>query len=125
LSIREAVLCDSYFTFLQPLSVSIAFCSASMAGNLSANGYHNVTSDQGWVPQPDRRGTFDILCSCSITIFLCCWTSVIPNIPARTDGAWDRFRDKLNLAGLGILGPDFLFTLALGQWDSARRSVKV
>jgi hypothetical protein len=37
----------------------------------------------------------------------------------------DRFRDKFNLACLGILGPEFLFMLALGQLNSARRSVEV
>lgn len=37
----------------------------------------------------------------------------------------DRFRDKFDLACLGILGPEFLFALALGQYDSARRSVEV
>ena len=96
-----------------------------MAGNWTTHDYQNGTNVQGWVPPPSGRGTFDILSTCALTIFLCCWTSVYPNIPAATDRPWDQFRDKLNLAGLGVLGPDFLFTLALGQWDSARRSVKV
>ncbi|KAL8681343.1 MAG: hypothetical protein Q9186_002552 [Xanthomendoza sp. 1 TL-2023] len=36
-----------------------------------------------------------------------------------------RFRDKLNLAIFGIIGPDFMILLSVGQWESARRSVKV
>ncbi len=88
---------------------------------MSANG----TDTQGWTSSPDGRGTYDILLSCVLTIFLCCWTSVYPSIGADSDGKWARFRDKLGLAFLGILGPDFLVTLALGQKSSARRSVKV
>src|SRR2546423_815054 len=94
-----------------------------MAMNLTANDNHNIID--GWVPQTSGRGTFDIIWSCLVTIFLCCWTSVCPNIPARTDSHWDRFRDRLALACLGIVGPDFLFAIAVGQWDSAQRSVKV
>lgn len=37
----------------------------------------------------------------------------------------ERFWDKLNLACLGIVGPEFLFTLAMGQWVSAQHSVEV
>ncbi|KAI9727230.1 MAG: hypothetical protein M1834_008490, partial [Cirrosporium novae-zelandiae] len=94
-----------------------------MNSSLNTNDNHNVTIE-GWVPQTDGRGTLDIIWSCTITIFLCCWTSVCANIPATTDSPWNWFRDKLGLACMGILWPDFLFGLALGQWDSARRSVE-
>ena len=47
------------------------------------------------------------------------------NVPALNDNSFLRFRNKLSIALLGILGPDFLMVLALGQWESARRSVKV
>jgi hypothetical protein len=59
-----------------------------------------------------------------VTIFLCCWTSVCVNVPAITDSRLERFRDKCTLAFIGILGPDFLFVLAMGQRDQAWRSVK-
>lgn len=95
-----------------------------MAGNLTTNHHQNDTN-RGWVSQTSGRGTLDIIYSCTLTIFLCCWTSVYPNIPAITESSWDQLRDKIHLACLGILGPDFLFALALGQWDSARRSVMV
>ena len=94
-----------------------------MNGTLLTNHSHNTT--HGWVPQTNGRGTLDILWSCIITIFLCCWTSVFANIPAMMDTPLERLRDKFNVACLGILGPEFLFTLALGQWISARRSVQV
>jgi hypothetical protein len=96
--------------------------TAPMNATLAVHSVANNT--RGWVSSPNSRGTLDIIWSCAFTIFLCCWTSVYPNIPAATDGKWDRFRDKFELACLGMLGPEFLFALALGQWQSAHRSLK-
>jgi hypothetical protein len=91
-----------------------------MSGN-----YTGTNTIRGWVSGSESRGTFDIIHSCVTTVFLCCWTSVCVNVPAVTDSYFDHFRDKLNLAALGILSPDYLFTLALGQRDRAWRSVKL
>ncbi|GFG09904.1 hypothetical protein IFM5058_04658 [Aspergillus udagawae] len=85
---------------------------------------NSTTKSSGWVNEPDGRGTWSILSTCLLTITLCCWTSVCPNIPAKSDGYWTRLRDKLHLACMGILGPEFLLMLAMGQWSSARKSVK-
>ena len=80
---------------------------------------------RGWVGSPDGRGTLDIIWSCMFTILLCIWTSVCSNIPAATDTRWNRLKDKIDLATLGLLGPEFLVILAGGQWQSARRSVRM
>ena len=80
---------------------------------------------QGWVAQNGGRGTLDILLTSIFTIFLCCWTSVCPNVPAPKSTYWQRFRSKLILAFLAIIGPDYLLILAIGQWESAGQSVKV
>ncbi|EHK97858.1 hypothetical protein M7I_6355 [Glarea lozoyensis 74030] len=91
--------------------------------NASTNGTQHVM--QGWTSSPDQRGTIDILFSCCLTTLLCCWTSVCPNVPAKNDSKWMQLQDKMNLAFMGLLGPEFLLMLALGQWASARRSVKM
>jgi hypothetical protein len=85
----------------------------------------NVTILPGWRTSPDGRGTLDIVSSCFLTIILCCWTSVCPNLPALTDGRIARFRDKFDLTCLGLLGPEFLLGIAAGQRASAGRSLKV
>jgi hypothetical protein len=77
-----------------------------------------------WVPSPNGRGTLDIIISCGATIFLCCWSSLCVNVPSVGDGTFVQLCDKLHLACIGMLGPELLFILALGQYRSARRSVK-
>lgn len=79
----------------------------------------------GWMPAPDRRGTGDVLWSCGMTILLCCWVSVYPNVGSPSDKWYHPFLDKLNLFCIALLGPDFLFGIAFGQWSKARESVKV
>ncbi|UZP39483.1 hypothetical protein NXS19_007299 [Fusarium pseudograminearum] len=83
----------------------------------------NETEFVGWTPSPDGRGTYDIIFACLVTTFLCCWTSVYPNIPAPEDEFWASIRDRVGLACLGLLGPEFIIVLAIGQKSSARRSV--
>lgn len=84
----------------------------------------NVPID-GWVSAPNNRGTGDILWSCGMTVLLCCWVSVYPNVGSPTDKWYHSFLDKLNLFCIALLGPDFLFGIAFGQWSKARASVKV
>ncbi len=75
--------------------------------------------------QDDGRGISDILWTCIVTIFLCCWTSLCVNLSAPGAGRLNRFREKLNVCVFGIVGPDFLMLLSISEWDSARRSVQV
>jgi hypothetical protein len=80
---------------------------------------------QGWTASPDGRGTFDILWSCSSTIFLCTWSVLCINIGAPETGFFrGTFMRKLFLASACVMVPDFIQYNSLGQWESARRSVK-
>lgn len=85
----------------------------------------NTTTIYGWVDEPDGRGTWSILSTCLLTIILCCWSSLCPNIPAPGEGTIIQLRDKFHLALMAILGPEFLLVLTLGEWSSARASVEV
>lgn len=90
---------------------------------LSMNG--TIPTPPGWVNEPDGRGTWSILFTCVVTIILCCWTSVAPNLPAKSDSEFRRWRYKFDLACITLLGSEFILMLSLGQWTSARCSVKV
>ena len=81
-------------------------------------------STLGWVSSPTGRGTLDIIWSCTVTITLCCWSSLCLNAPSRGEAPFWQLCDKFHLASIGILGPENLFLLALGQYESASRSVK-
>ncbi|KAK1579338.1 uncharacterized protein LY79DRAFT_613956 [Colletotrichum navitas] len=82
------------------------------------------TTVNGWVAAGRDRGTIDILWSSILTIVLCVWAATQPNALSPKDKWYHGFYDKLSLAMIGLLGPDFLFGLAVGQLSSARRSVK-
>ncbi|KAJ5219256.1 uncharacterized protein N7498_001355 [Penicillium cinerascens] len=86
-------------------------------------GNSTDTPVSGWVDSPNGRGTQDILWSCGLTILLCCWVSVYPNVGSPNDKWFHPFLDKLKLFCIGLLGPDFLLGIAFGQWSKARESV--
>ncbi|KAL0931223.1 uncharacterized protein CTRU02_213958 [Colletotrichum truncatum] len=90
----------------------------------SKNGTDIWAPVYGWVDDGRDRGTIDILWSSIITIVLCIWVSTHPNALAPKDKWYHGFIDKFNLAMIGLLGPDFLFGIAVGQLANAGRSVK-
>lgn len=78
----------------------------------------------GWVSSPDGRGTLDIIWSCLVTVFLCVWSVLCLNLPAKDDTYWQHVWRKFRWALVSVFGPEFLLVFAIGQWCSARRSVK-
>jgi hypothetical protein len=83
-----------------------------------------TASLQGWTDSPDGRGTMDIVTSCVFTIFICVWSVLCVNICPHGESAWAKVYQKLKLAFICILGPDFLLLLVIGQWESARSSCR-
>ncbi|PQE28288.1 Major facilitator superfamily general substrate transporter protein [Rutstroemia sp. NJR-2017a WRK4] len=87
-----------------------------------SNTTTQTTLLQGWTDSPDHRGTMDIIYSCTFTIFICIWSVLCVNVGPHGESTWTKVYRKLKLAGLCILGPDFLLFLTIGQWESARKS---
>ncbi|KAJ5773851.1 hypothetical protein N7457_008747 [Penicillium paradoxum] len=56
-------------------------------------------------------------------MFLCSWSSLCLNVPGPEDSPWQIFRRRVYLTALALLGPEFIFQIALSQWESARQSV--
>ncbi|KAI9866612.1 MAG: hypothetical protein M1813_001164 [Trichoglossum hirsutum] len=77
-----------------------------------------------WVDQPNFRGTFDILWTCLVTVFISTYTMLCLNVPAPKDNFAKLFGRRLLWMGLGILGPEFPLTYAAGQWSRAKHSVE-
>lgn len=78
----------------------------------------------GWVSSPDSRGTIDIIWACILTTFLCVWTVLTLNVPARDTTYWAFTRTKLKWMTVALFGPEGLFGVAGGQWSYARIGVK-
>ncbi|KAK1770212.1 hypothetical protein QBC33DRAFT_530425 [Phialemonium atrogriseum] len=77
----------------------------------------------GWVSQPSYRGTWDIMWTSLVTIFICTYTLLCLNVPAPRDTRFVMFRRRIMWMFLAILGPEVVLTYAAGQWSRARHSV--
>ena len=78
----------------------------------------------GWVPQPNSRGTLDVLESCFITIILCSWSILFLNVPAGHQGRWDIILIKARWMVFTIFFPEVVIGIAVEQWRSACQSVE-
>lgn len=82
----------------------------------------NIT--QGWVNQPNGRGTFDILQSCVITVLLCSWSVLVLNVPNPKKGRWRVFLDKMCWMAFTLIFPEVTAAMAVEQCESASQSVE-
>ena len=57
-------------------------------------------------------------------MFLCSWSVLCMNVPGPDDSRFQVFKRKLYMTALAFLGPEFIFQIALGQFVSARHSIK-
>jgi hypothetical protein len=97
-----------------------------MSNNLSCTGQSldNVTHPRlGWTQAPNQRGTIDLLWSCAFTVFLCTWTVLCLNVPAKEEGFWAQTRRKAKWSLIAVFSPEILVSFACGQWTSANSSV--
>ena len=83
----------------------------------------NASRINGWVAQPNTRGTLDIVWSSLFTIFICTFTLLCLNLPAPKDTEWQWTRRRLWWMLLAIAGPEFVLTAACGQLGTAQESV--
>lgn len=104
--------------------------SALHAGSSLSNATHPTSiygqgePRAGWIEASNTRGTFDILWSCVFTSFICCWSILCINVPARKATAKTQFKRKCLIALATILAPEATCFTAIGQYFSARQSVK-
>ena len=92
--------------------------------HIRTNNTQDANYKKGWTPQPDGRGTLDILLSCGLTMLLCSWSILCLNVPGPKESKTGVLWRKLSFTALGILCPELIFELAFGQWLSARESLK-
>ena len=75
-------------------------------------------SEPPWLPPDSRRNTIDLVQSCILTLILCSWTAVHPDIPPHDKQHWWIFR-KLEAALGAIVWPEYFLKLAFDElWES-------
>ncbi|KAK4463590.1 hypothetical protein QBC42DRAFT_265166 [Cladorrhinum samala] len=79
---------------------------------------------KGWVGQPDFRGTWDIIWTSLATIFICTFTLLCLNVPAKQETFLILFRRRVLWMGLAIVAPEIVLTYAAGQWSRAKHSMR-
>lgn len=79
---------------------------------------------QGWLAQPNGRGTLSILLSCITTMFLCSWSVLCLNIPEPEGRRWGFVKYKLRRQLFAIFFPEVVTSMAVEQWESANQSVQ-
>lgn len=115
---------------LQPSVVAASLNSTSPPNN--TNGpvkfeYLVATEDdriRQWISQPNYRGSYDILWTCLLTVFICTYTILCLNVPASKDTWLTILCRRILWMFLAIIGPEFVLTYAAGQWSRAAQSVK-
>jgi hypothetical protein len=79
---------------------------------------------QAWVPEPEGRGTIQLLWSSLFTLFICLWTSLHLNLPAKDDCQTLRLLRKMKWTAIAAIAPEVVLTMAYAQWWASRRDTK-
>jgi hypothetical protein len=117
LSLSPSAVFFSNFAVFYPLRPSSKHRSPFVCTMLWAEAPQNRTAS--WEPPPSKRGSFQILSSCLITLGLCIWTALHLNVPEHDNGpkrsSWDprgwigkqQWR-KVGWLVLGMLAPEMV-----------------
>ena len=91
--------------------------------SLSPTGV-GLSTSYGAITRPYITTFSNLFRSCLFTTFLCTWTVLHLNIPARHETYWHQIRRKLRWMVQAIMAPEFVLGFATGQKVEAERSVE-
>jgi len=79
-------------------------------------------TDPRWIPNDSIRTTYDFLTTSIITLFVCVWTALHPNIPMSTErkSSTVLFINKMANAMMAMLAPEIMLDIAFMQLWEAR-----
>lgn len=80
---------------------------------------HSENGTITWQPEPLSRGTWSILSTCTLTMFLCVWTAVHLNVPP-PESTVRAFLRKTRWLILGLFAPELVVFTAWSQYKAAR-----
>ncbi|KAF2819771.1 hypothetical protein CC86DRAFT_362044 [Ophiobolus disseminans] len=76
---------------------------------------------QGWYSAPNYRSTLDIIWPCLLTVFLCCWTAIHPDIPPPSSTWQQRYLDRTACLFLGAVAPEIFVHFAFRERFMAKK----
>ena len=76
-----------------------------------------------WVPDPDNRGTWSLLYSCTFTLVLCVWTAIHLNVPSYHESQISRWLRKLKWVLLAIIAPELGVYTAFEQYFQVKELI--
>ena len=111
---------DFLFTLIPPLSImSRASSYLLIVSAVRATQAMNDTFVSGWVQEPDGRGTWSILWSCLVTIFLCTWSVLHLTVKV---GDWkSRFLRRCRYTILVLVAPEWALMESIESHAIARQ----
>jgi len=80
--------------------------------------YSEAKADDGSEVCPAKRTLLSITWSCILTVIICAWTSVHPNVPPRDQGR--ALLGKVKMMFWSIIAPELILAWAVRQWFAAR-----
>ncbi|KAJ5620297.1 hypothetical protein N7510_004281 [Penicillium lagena] len=106
---------------LVPVLISIIYASALVAGANDTDPVAESEHPVGWQSSPERRGTWDIITSCAITIFACTWSIQHLNVrgPPSRDGTMKTLLRSCKWMVITILFPEFIMAHAFFELKMA------
>jgi hypothetical protein len=112
------------FAFLPELCIASSIDGTHLFIPLDNKTALNTDIVTSWVSSPDRRGTGDILYSCTITIVLCIFTVLHMNVPGHGERPWKQYRRKIKWMFIALIAPEVVLYVAYTQYQEARSLCK-
>jgi hypothetical protein len=84
---------------------------------MSMNSTIDIVS---WTPEPRGRGTIGLLWSCFVTIFLCTWSAIHPNLPGLNESKFRIIVRRLGYVLLCLMAPEWFAIAALNGLAGAK-----
>lgn len=80
---------------------------------------NSTTTIVSWAPNPDGRGTIDLLWTSFATVFLCTWSAIHPNLPSLGEKENMTFIRRMLYVVSCIIAPEFFAYIALDDLSAA------
>ncbi|KAK3377234.1 hypothetical protein B0T24DRAFT_592848 [Lasiosphaeria ovina] len=94
---------------------------ATSSQGLPIFGTSNYTTPR-WVPEPNSRGTWSLIQSCLLTLGLCVFSAIHPNVFHRESRWWTRWLVRFKWLVAALIAPEFI---VFNAWSQRRHAARI